>query len=724
MKQILQNFNTGQLKVHDVPEPIVRDNGVLVRSHYSLISAGTEGGTVRLAKKSLVEKALDRPDLVKKVLKVVKTDGVLAAYDAVSSNLDSPVPLGYSVSGEVVAVGDGVTDLHIGDRVACFGSYFANHAEYNFVPRNLVVRLPDTIDMRHAAFCMLGAIALNGVRRAEIELGSHVLVIGLGLIGQITVQLLRASGCRVFGIDLEETKVKQALESGANQAMLRTAPSLEEALAHFSDGLGLDSVIITAATSSKDPIELAGRVTRMRGSVIALGRIPYELPRETYLFKEIDFRTTLAFGPGVNDPNYEIKGFDYPVAYVRWSGNRNVSAFIHAIAEKQLNLEPLITHEFALAEAEKAFALLSGENPENSIAILLKYDSLKPYQRSIFPIKPNRSTKPQGKLGIGILGAGSHAVSFMFDAIAAQPVNLRGIMSAGGYKSKWYGEKYQFAYVASDAAQILEDDETDAVYILSRHDSHASLSIQALNAGKHIFVEKPLCLTSDELDAIVEAQAQSGKRVMVGYNRRYSPLGRELKQAFQAHSQPLAISYRMNAGFRPANHWLHDLEVGGGLILGEAVHFIDFMQYLVDAAPTQVYAQSLHSGAGDIVDHDTVTISVRYADGSIGTLHYFSTGDVALGREHIEVFADNQMAILEDWRNLQISKGGKKRRRKLMRQDRGYSAEIQEFVASIRENREPDMSLVSILYGMQIAFSAIESLKQNTALSLGTTNPL
>lgn len=717
MKQILQNFNTGQLEIHEVPEPILRPGGVLVRTHYSLISAGTEGGTVRLAKKNLVAKAMDRPDLVKKVLKVAQTDGVFAAYDAVSSNLDSPVPLGYSLSGEVVAVGDGITDLQVGDQVACFGSFVANHAEYNFIPRNLVVRLPDDMDMRHASFGMLGAIALNGVRRANIELGSNVLVIGLGLIGQIAVQLLRASGCRVFGIDLDADKVQQAIESGATQAMLRTDAAVEEAISNFSDGLGVDAVIITAATTSSDPLELAGRAARMRGCVVALGRVPYELPRDTYLFKEIDFRTTLAFGPGVNDPLYETKGFDYPAAYVRWSGNRNVQAFIHAAAEQRLNLAPLITHEFAFDDAQKAFDLLTTENTENPIAMLLKYDTTKAFQRSALILKET-SHKPKDKVGVSIIGAGSHAVSFMFDSIASQAVELRGLMSAGGYKGKWYGEKYEFSYVASDEAQIFEDADTDAVFILSRHDSHASLTIAALEAGKDVFVEKPLCLTQDELNTIIDVQASSSKRVMVGYNRRYAPLGVDLKQAFQNHAQPLSITYRMNAGFRPPNHWLHDLDVGGGLILGEGVHFIDFMQFMVDAKPIQVYAQSLRSGAGDIIDNDTVTISVRYADGSMGTLHYFSTGDVAIGREHIEVFADNQSGVVEDWRTLQISKNGKKNNRKMLRQDKGFKTEVQEFIESILEGREPDMSFLNVQYGMRVAFAAIESLQKQQVVTL------
>lgn len=711
MKQVLQNFKTGALEVYDVPVPLLRPNGVIVRTHFSLISSGTEGGTVRLAKMNLLDKARSRPDLVKKVVNVARTDGVLIAYEAVTNNLDAPIPLGYSLAGEVVEVGAQIADLKVGDRVACFGSMVANHAEYNFVPRNLCVRVPDDMDLRLASFCMLGAIALNGVRRAEVELGGTVLVIGLGLIGQITVQLLKASGCHVFGIDLDSSKLELARQSGAEQAMLRGEPNVEEAILAFSDGLGVDATIITAAAPSADPVELAGRVTRIRGKVIALGRIPYELPRDEYLFKEIDFRTTLAFGPGVNDPNYEQKGFDYPAAYVRWSGNRNVQAFVKLAAQGRLNLEPLVTHEFGIEQADDAFALLSGENTQPSVAILLRYDSREPYARP----KINLNGKGRGakeRPGVGVIGAGSHAVSFLFEAIKAQNADMRGIVSAGGVKSQWYGEKYDFAYAASDPQELFGDPDIDAVFILSRHDSHGPLTAQALEHGKDVFVEKPLCLTAEELDAIIAAQQTHGRQVMVGYNRRYAPLGQKLRERFANHAQPLAVTYRMNAGFRPANHWLHDPEVGGGLILGEAVHFIDFIQYLVGAEPRRVFTQSIHSESGDVIDADSVMISIRYADGSIGVVNYLSGGDKSFGRERIEVFGDNTLAVLEDWRSLVISKNGKRQKASGgLKQDKGFHPEVADFLSAIARNEPLPVSFDAVVMGMRTALAAVESLR-------------
>lgn len=700
--------------------PLLQPNGVLVRTHHSVISAGTEGGTVRLAKKNLLDKARSRPDLVGKVLGVARTDGIMTAYQAVANNLDAPVPLGYSLAGEVLEVGSAVADFKPGDRVACFGSMVANHAELNFIPRNLCVRVPDGVDLRHAAFGMIAAIALNGVRRAEVDIGSTVLVVGLGLIGQITVQLLRAAGCRVFGIDLDPTKLPLALQSGAEQALLRSKPNLNEAILAFSDGLGVDATIITAAAPTADPIELAGVVTRQRGRVVALGRLPYELPRDEYLFKEIDFVTTLAFGPGVNDPNYETKGQDYPAAFVRWSGNRNIKAIMNLVKNGQLNLEPLITHEFGLADAHKAFALVTGDNREPSVAVLLKYDTAQPLSRAPLPLPAAARPAPvAGVPGVSVIGAGSHAVSFLLKAIDLSGAHKRGIVTAGGFKGKWYGEKYGFAFAAADPADLFQDTATAAVFILSRHGTHAELALQALNAGKDVFVEKPLCLKAEELDAIVAAQVHHGARVMVGYNRRFAPLGMKLQACFAGHAQPLSVLYRMHAGFRPAKHWLHDPDVGGGLILGEGVHFLDFMQFVVGAAPRRVFAQSLHSSTNDIIDADNVTINVQYDDGSIGTLLYLSNGDKGMGRERIEVFGDNCTAVLEDWRSLVIAKNGKKdKTTHALVQDKGFNPEVAAFLRAVASGASLDHEFADTVAGMRVAFAALESLRTGHPIEL------
>lgn len=720
MKQILQNFQTGELEVHDVPLPLVQSNGVLVRTHYSLISSGTEGGTVRLAKVNLLEKARQRPELVKKVMDVVRTDGLKTAYDVVTNNLGAPIPLGYSLSGVVIAVGEGITDLQVGDKVACFGSMVANHAEYNFIPRNMCVRLDDAIDMQLAAFCMLGAISMNGIRRAKLELGSNVLVIGLGLLGQLTVQLLKASGCHVFGVDLDPHKVELAKQSGAEVAVLRSEDNLQEMLRAFSDGVGMDATIITAATDSTDPVELAGQSTRQRGMVIAIGRIPYELPRETYFYKELEFATTWSYGPGVMDPNYEKKGLDYPVTHVRWSGQRNVQSVIKLIADNRLNLMPLITHEFSIDQAEQAFSLLTGENAEPSLAIMLRYSIDQPYLRARIPFALRSSGRGKKvRPGIGLIGAGSHTVSFLFDAINALDVEKRGIVSAGGFKAKWYGEKYGFAYAAADPQDLFDDESLNAVFILSRHDSHADLTLRALKHGKDVFVEKPLCLTPAELDAIIAAQGEHGRRVMVGYNRRFAPMGVKLYNQFQNHAQPLSMIYRFNAGYRPADHWMHDPELGGGVIIGEGVHFIDFLQWVVGAMPVRVWAQAMHSPTKDVINADSLIINVQYADGSISAMHYLSNGDKSIGRERIEIYGDSTVGILEDWRSLLISKNGKQQKeRGLLTQDKGFNAEIAAFVSAVRDDQPLPTRFEELVAGMRVAFGALESLRSGQSVQL------
>jgi predicted dehydrogenase/threonine dehydrogenase-like Zn-dependent dehydrogenase len=692
--------------------PLLQPHGVLVRTHYSLISAGTEGGTVRLAKKNLLEKARARPDLVRKVLNLARTDGVMTAYDAVVSNLDAPLPLGYSLAGEVVEVGDRVIDLRVGDQVACYGSMVANHAEANFIPRNMCAPLPDGVSPRHASFCMLGAIALNGVRRADVQLGCSVLVIGLGLIGQITVQLLRAAGCRVIGIDLEESKLTMASAGGAERCLLRSDVNVDEAVLAFGDGRGVDATIITAAAPSPDPVELAGRVTRQRGKVVALGRVPYELPRDEYLFKEIEFLTTLAFGPGVSDPDYEVRGNDYPAAHVRWTGNRNVGTVLQLIADQRLQLDPLVTHEYTLAQADDAFKLLTGENREPSVAILLQYDVESPCVRQALPLSGSSGARGPDRPGVSVIGAGSHAVSFLFDAIAAQEVSFRGIVSAGGFKAKWYGDKYGFAYAAADVQELFDDDDTDAVFILSRHDSHGELTARALAAGKHVFVEKPLCLTNEQLDAISAAHAAGDRQLMVGYNRRFAALGLALREQVAGRAQPLTVSYRMNAGVRPPNHWLHDLDVGGGLILGEGVHFIDFIQYLVGHAAVQVSAHAVPSQTDGVVSADNVFATISYADGSVGAVHYLSNGDKSFGRERIEVSGDNAIAVLEDWRSLVTSKEGRRdKTNHAVKQDKGFDSEVAAFVGCVRDGCDPPIAYADIENGIRTAFAILESLR-------------
>lgn len=718
MKQIVQNLKTGKVEVVEVPTPAVRRNGVLVRNHYSVISLGTEGGTVRLAKMNLLKKARSRPEQARKVIQLAKTDGPLRAYQVAMQRLDTPVPLGYSCAGTVITVGAEVDDVKVGDRVACGGAGWANHAEVVSVPRNLVVKVSKTVDLHHAAFTTMGAIALNSTRAADVRLGENVVVIGLGLVGLLTVQVLHAAGCNVLGVDLDPGKVALAKELGAYRSLPRSAPNLAEHVAAFANGAGADAVIITAATSSNDPVELAGELARFRGRVVVVGRVGMDAPRETYLYKELQLHTSLAYGPGNRDPLYEEKGLDYPLPFVRWTENRNMAAFVRLLETKAVDVEPLITHEFDLAEVEQAYRLLDGsaEDEKKPIGIILRYEPIpsEPTQERI-PLRSLDRPQRQGgaeKVGVGVIGAGSFAMDTMVPILAkVKTARLRAIASASGLSAQNLGRKYGFEYCTSDYRAILDDPEVHGVFILTRHNLHAPLTIEALEHGKHVFVEKPLALTMEELAAVREAWQKSDCYVMVGFNRRYAPMAIKLKEFFASRSQPVVMLYRVNASYKPPEHWLHDPEVGGGRILGEACHFIDFMYFLTDSRAVRVYTVSVRGGGG-VVDDDNVLITLEFEDGSIGSVAYASNGDRAFGKERCEVFCENKVGVLDDFRSLRLMTGGKSdRERNWFTQDKGHFQEISHFFAGLRSGKGLSQGFHDALHVSVVALHAVESLR-------------
>lgn len=695
MKQILQNFKTGDIHIEEVPPPILKDGFILVQNHYSLISTGTEGGTVKLGKMSLLGKARARPEQVRKVIKAIQTEGLLATYQAVTNTLDMPIPLGYSCAGEVIAVGNGVDGIQVGDYVACGGGGYANHAEIVSVPKNLCVPLPANMDVRYAAFTTLGSIALQSVRVAEARLGDNIVVIGLGLVGLLTAQILQAAGCNVFGIDLDPARVEFALQNGfCSHAADRNVPNLKEQVRAFSNGQSADVVIITAAAPSNDPVALAGDLVRFKGTVVVVGRTEMNAPRETYLFKELQLRTSLAYGPGTGDPSYEEKGHDYPIGYVRWTENRNMAAFVKLVADNKINLTPLITHQFDVTEAAQAYDLVTNQ-PGASIAVLLRY----PQNEQPLSAKSNvsaldRREKSTGlsseTVRVGVIGAGSFATNFLIPVLASNTqVSLQGIASATGIRAKALQNKYNFAYCASNAEEIIADEAIDCVFILTRHDTHAALTTAALQAGKHVFVEKPLAMQEPELHQVMTAQKETGLKVMVGFNRRFAPLAVKLKTFFSERVQPLSISYRANVGYRPPEHWLHDPKQGGGVIIGEACHFIDFCHWLTESTLADLSVRSLHGEAQGIINADNVHIQLGFEDGSVATVTYLSNGSATYSRERTEVFGDNSVAVLEDFRLLELAGGGKrvKRERVWLKQQKGYDEQVQIFVDCIRSGQ-------------------------------------
>lgn len=709
MKQLLQNLKNGKTTIEEVPVPTPRAGQALVRVAASLVSAGTERMVVEFAEKSLVGKARSRPDLVKQVLDKMAREGILPTLQAAFNRLDSPMPLGYSSAGVITALGPGMDGFHVGQRVACAGGGYAVHAEYNLVPRNLLTPLPDSVDFESAAFTTLGAIALHGFRLAEPQLGENVAVIGLGLLGLLTVQLAAAAGCRVWGVDTNPERVALAEQFGVAACSRQNA---EDSARAFSANRGFDSVIICADTTSNDPVELAGAIARDRAKIVATGAVGLSFPRKIYFEKELSFINSRSYGPGRYDPNYEENGRDYPLGYVRWTEGRNFEAIVDLLESGKLKVESLITHRFPIEQAAEAYEIITGKKKVPFLGVLLTYPA---QQLSSDPvIRFNRATeKLENRITIGVLGAGLFANATLLPALKkVKDVELVGIASAGGLHAAHSGKKFGFRYVCSDDEQILNDPEINTVLILTRHDSHADLAVRALQAGKHVFVEKPLALNSEQLSVISNQLSVSSEQLlMVGFNRRFAPLAKSLSSFILPRTEPLYAHYRINAGYIPLNHWTHDPEQGGGRIIGEGCHFIDFLTFLAGSAPVSVSAATLPNGGK--YREDNVSMTFTFADGSVGVVDYLANGDKSFPKERAEVFCGGQIAVLDDFRILQTTKDGKKKESKLASQDKGHFNEMQALVSAIRGG-QPPIPYEQLIGVTKASFAAVEALRSDT----------
>ena len=674
MKQVLLDLQSGSIQVEDVPAPTAT-RGAIVQNAYSLISAGTESSLINLAGQSLVGKAKARPDDVKKVLQKIGTDGPLPAYRQAMGRLSKPEPLGYSCAGTVVKTG--TDDFEAGDRVACGGAGYAVHAEYVSVPRNLCVKIPDGIEFREAAFTTVGSIAMHGVRNAQVTVGEGVAVIGLGLIGLLTVQILKAAGCRVIGIDIDREKLSLAADLGAD--VVSNYDGLTERMKAFSS-FGADAVIITAATRSSAPVEAAGRLVRDQGRVVVVGDVGMNVPRNTFYEKEAPIIVSRSYGPGRYDRSYEERGIDYPI-YVRWTERRNMEAFLELVRQKRIDIDRLITHTFALEDAPGAYNLIS-TGKERYIGVLLQYspNGTGAFDTVTHLPRPERRGRSDGVRTLGCIGAGIHATSSLYPHLPTLPVNLAGLSTATGLSARSVAKKYGFAYCTTDYREILDDPDIDAVMIATRNDLHAPMAIEALRARKDVFVEKPLATDIDELKGIVRAWKESEGRIMVGFNRRYSPLAQRMKEFFGNRSTPAVLHYRVNAGQIPTDHWVHDGEQGGGMLVSECCHFIDFMQFITGALPVQVYARAI-GPAGSHQKHDNLQATLTFDDGSVGTVTYTTLGDPTYPKETVEVFCDGAVARITDFRDLELRRDGKvSRERRWLAQDKGFAGELLAFV--------------------------------------------
>lgn len=723
MKQLLQDMSSHGLEVKAVPPPQCAANGVLVETRASLISSGTERTAIRLGSKSLLGKAMERPDLVRQVLHRAMSSGVTDTAATVRARLDADIALGYSSAGIVLDAGQGAGEFTAGERVACAGMGHASHAEVNWVPRNLCVRIPLQVDFESASSVAVGAIALQGVRLAEAKIGERVAVIGLGLVGLLSVQILKAAGCNVWGIDPDPDRAGLALELGADFA----CPNREwkEHLwnrAH-DHSEGADAVIITAGTRSNGPIELAGRIARDRAVVVIVGDVRVDIPREHYYKKELQVRYSRSYGPGRYDSRYEEDGADYPPGYVRWTEKSNMEAFLSLVARGKVSVERLITHRFDIENATEAYKLLSGETRGKYIAMVLTYPGIDAVdfpqrvavRRHSAGIKNASST--QATVRIGWIGAGSFSRAKLLPALRkVKNVDLVGIANATGVSARKAAERFGFSYCTTDASQLLDDPAINTIFIATRHHLHASLVTAALERAKNVFVEKPLCVNEEELDGIVKAHAAGDSILTVGFNRRFSTFARECRKFFESRTEPLAILYRVNAGRLPGTHWIYDPQQGHGRVIGEICHFVDVIQFLALSDPVEVQAWPIGNKGGET--EDDLQVRVMLADGSCGDILYLSSGDPSVPKERLEVFGQGRTAVCEDYRKFCFYRDSRLRSKFLFRQSKGHQEELQAFIAAVTGGKNPPVSFESLVLTTRTTFCIRESLRTGRAIKV------
>lgn len=707
MKQLLQNLKDGRTYIADVPAPTPTAGQVLVRVRASAVSAGTERMLVDFAKSGLLGKARRRPDLVRQILRKARRDGILTTLRAAQGRLEAPLPLGYSCAGIVEALGEGVEDFAVGDRVACAGAGYANHAEFAAVPENLCARLPQGVSWEEAALTTLGAIALQGFRLSDAKLGETVAVIGLGLLGQITARLAKAAGCRVFGVDLDEARLQVARAAGV-EAVQRAGA--EPAGAAFTDGRGFDAILIAADGATNDPIDLSAALARERGVIVAVGNVLLGVSRDAFYRKELTLKVSRSCGPGRYDPAYEEGGLDYPYAYVRWTEQRNMAEFVRLLSSGALGLDSIITHRLPIASGTDAYALISGGD-RSALGVVLEY----PDNASATPrVDLQAETSAKSGEGVGVLGAGMFATSVMLPAIKGTGALLRGIASPSGTHAKNAAERFGFAFADSKAEEVINDAGTATVVILTRHDLHADQVCAALAAGKNVFVEKPLCLSAEELERIETARLGAKGILAVGFNRRFAPMTEKLKAAFKGATGARAVQIRVNAGALPPGHWAADPSQGGRLI-GEGCHFIDWANFVIGAAPVSADARPLGRKAGE---QDWV-LRLLYADGSAADILYTSEGDAALGKERYEVHGGGVSAVIEDFRRLSVCRGGKERvSRDWTSADKGHSRQWNAFFAAVRSGAPAPVSWDEIALTTRAALAARESLRRGAPVEI------
>ena len=704
MKQVVQEVRSGATVVREAPSPFVSSSQVLVAIEASIISAGTERYVVDLARKSLIGKGRERPDHVKRVLQKIRSEGLRITLGQVQAKLDEPMSLGYSSAGTVLECGWGVQEFKVGDRVACV----APHAGVVAVGKNLCAHVPKTVSLEAAAYTAIASIGLQGVRLTRATLGERVLVIGLGLIGQICVALLKAQGCRVLGTDIDPTKLELALQFGADE--VATGSPLD-AVKVFTGGVGVDAVVITAASVSNEPIEFAAEACRVKGRIVLVGVVGLNIPRPPFFQKELEFTVSSSLGPGRNDPIYEEKGIDYPIGHARWTAKRNMEAVLDLMDQGKLPVEKLTTHRFPIERAAEAYDLITS-NREPYLGILLEYPapSVTPLRRIDLRATPG----PGGQLGVSLIGAGNFARLVMLPNLArVGGFEFRGLCTAKGMSAEHTGRRSGFAFATTDAEELWKDKQTQAVFIATQHHLHAGMVIAALRAGKHVFVEKPLCIRAEELNEIASIVQELGDRcpiLTVGFNRRFAPATRELRRFFEG-IVPLSVSHRFSPGAIPPDHWTQDLDIGGGRIVGEACHAIDTCTAIAGSPPIRVSAESVAQVGGLQTTDDRVFITLRHANGSISSVSYQAGGDRAAPAERIEVFGGGRTATVENWDRVELWQGGRQRKSSGGK-DKGHRGEFAAFLDACRSGGEWPIPWTELYAVTWASLMAVRSLRE------------
>lgn len=712
MKQLAQNIKKNSLTLEELPVPVCKSGGVLVKTVYSAVSVGTEIMKLKNADLSYFQMAKKKPEQVKDVLNTLTQLGPVATYRKVMNKLDSLSPLGYSLTGQVIEVGKGVENLKPGDIVACGGAGYANHAEVNFIPKNLCTKVPEGVSLRDASFATIASVAMQGFRQTQSQIGENVAVIGLGLLGQILIQIIQANGCRAFGFDISQSKCDLAVSNGAFFAQAATKTNFEEEISSLTNGFGCDSVIITTGTQSNDPIILAGKIARDRAKIVDIGITKMDLPWDLYYHKELDFRFSRSYGPGRYDPVYEEKGVDYPIGHVRWTEQRNMMSVLQLLKDGKINFETLITHEFSFNDSEKVFLDIKA-GKEDYLGVVLKYnDTVDTTTKKIN--LPNTKTTKSDKANIGVIGAGNYA-STMLMPFLKDNANLVGIATATGINAKDKAQKFGFSYATTDYHEMLADPNINTIVIATRHNQHARMVVDALDKGKHVYVEKPLAISAEELKAIHKSFSAKNQLLMVGYNRRYADSVKYLKKQLQKNTA-YSIYYQVNAGFIPMDKWYQSPEQGGRII-GEVSHFIDTLQYLLDADPVEVFANT--TACGGMPEQDNTFITIKFSNGSSCVIAYLADGDKKYAKEKILITGYRTNIEFDNFKSITVFKDGKTSKKQFFMIDKGQKEEMADLTKSIKTGVAP-ISFQSLLLNTYTAILAVESIqtKKNYAITL------